>query len=200
MSRFGSHAGLRAAGLAGVAGGLGWALLSVGAFAAGRGVSPLGYGFLDALTPVALALATAGVAGYRARSASEWGALGRLGYVAVLAGLVGACVGSAVYVVFGRLDGWTVSVWAYLLAVVGAPVLGVGLLRAGAAPRAGGALLAGTPAGVAASFGLAALVGDETLVSVGLAVWLGGAIATLGGWVWSETKAEATDSGSGLRR
>jgi hypothetical protein len=107
---------LRAAGLAGVAGDLGWALLSAATFAAGRGVSPLGYGFLDALTPVAFAPAAVGVAGYRARSEREWGALTKVGYAAVLAGSSVAFVGSAVYVGFDRLDGWTVSVWAYLLA------------------------------------------------------------------------------------
>ncbi|UPV98800.1 hypothetical protein M0R88_09670 [Halorussus gelatinilyticus] len=184
MSRVRSAAHLRAAGLAGAAGGVGWALLSAATFAAGRGVSPLGYGFLDALTPVAFALAAVGVAGYRVGSASERSVVTSAGFGAVFAGLVGACVGSAAYVGLGRPDGWTVSVWAYLLALVGAPVWGVGLLRDGTPPRSGAALLAAMPAGVAASFGLAALVGDETLLSVGTAVWFGGALAALCGWIW----------------
>ncbi len=176
----------------GTAGGVGWALLSAATLAADRGVSPLGYGFLDALTPVAFALSAVGVAGYRVRSASEWHVVANAGFAAVFAGLVGAFVGSAAYVGLGRLDGWTVSVWAYLLGVVGAPVWGVGLLRDGTPPRSGAALLAATPAGVAASFGLAALVGDETLVSVGTAVWFGGALAALCGWVWRRSGEEAT--------
>lgn len=193
MSQSWSDSRLRFAGLAGVAGGLAWALLAVATVAADRGTPPLWYGFLDALAPVAFALSAVGVAGYHARTNAEWGRLATVGYVAVLAGLVGAFAGSAAYAGLGTLDGWTVSVWAYLLAVVGAPVFGVGLLRAGIAPRSGAVLLAGGPVVVAAAFGLAALVGDEALVSVGLAVWLGASVAALGWWVWTGEGEEEND-------
>ena len=156
-------------------------------FAAGGGTSPLGYGTLDALTPLALALAVAGVAGFRARTASAWGRLTTAGFVALLVGLLGAAAGSLLYVAADRLGGWTVSVWASFLALVGATLFGVGLLWDGAEPRAGAALLAGTlPVGLGFSFGLAfaGVVSDEAVVPVGPGALLGLGVAALGWWTW----------------
>ena len=188
------------AGFAGVAGGLGWATLTLLTFAAGQGTSPLGYGTLDVLTPVALGLAAAGVAGVRARTRGAWSRLTAAGFVALAVGLFGAAAGSLLYVALGRLGGWTVSVWAYFLALVGATVFGVGVLwdgrrrsSGGLSFRAGAALLAGTlPVGVSASLALAyaGVAPDKTIVFVGPGVLLGVGIAILGWWTW---RAEQRD-------
>lgn len=179
---------VRLAGGAGVAGGLGWTALVALRFAADRGAVLLGYGTLDALTPVALALALAGVAGHRARTRSAWGRLAVAGFAALAVGLLGALAGSVAYVAADRLGGWTVSVWSYSLALVGASGFGAGLLSAGVPPRAGTALLAGAlPVGLAASLSLAAggVVPDEAIVPVGPGALLGVGIAVLGWFLYS---------------
>ena len=181
----------RLAGVGGVAGGLGWAALSLLTFAADRGATLLGYGALDALTPVALALALAGVAGYRTRTREAWSRLVAVGFAVFAAGLLGAFAGSAAYVAAGLLAGWTVSVWSYFLALLGAAVFGGGLARVGVPPRSGTVLLAGAlPVGLAVSAALAVggVVPDEAVVPVGPGVLLGGGIAALGWWVWVETE------------
>lgn len=187
----------RAAGLAGVAGGLGWATLVVLSFAVARGVTPLGYGVLDAFTPVALALVLAGVAGHGVRTRGAWGRLAGVGFVVLAAGLVGALGGSLFYVVGGLLTGWTVSVWGYFLALLGATVFGAGLLLAGVPPLLGAVLLAASlPVGLAVSFSLAVggIVPDEAVVPVGPGVLLGVGIAVLGWWLTtnSNTASERT--------
>jgi hypothetical protein len=185
----------RLAGLAGIAGGVGWAGLTLLTFAAGGGVSPLGYATLELLTPVALVLAAAGAAGFRVRSRRSWSRLTAVGYAALFAGLVGAVAGSAFYVALGRLTGWTFSVWAYFLALVGATVFGIRLLRDDSVAgfshrnsfRVGAALLAGTlPVGLPASFALAfaGIVSDEAIVPVGPGALLGAGVAALGWWTW----------------
>lgn len=185
-----AHAGRlhRLAGAAGVAGGGGVATLTVVTFAVGQGTTLLGYGTLDLLTPVAFALAAVGVAGYGARTRGTWNRLALTGFVAFFGGLAGAFAGATIYVGLGMLDGWTVSVWSYFLALVGATVFGVGLLRAGAAPRSGAVLLAGAlPVGLGASLALAVggVIPDEAVVPIGPGVLLGTGIAVLGWWVWS---------------
>lgn len=184
---------LRLAGAAGVAGGLEWAALVVLTFAAGRGPTLPGYGTLDALTPVALSLATVAVAGYGVRTRAAWGPLAVGGFVVFFGGLAGSLAGSAVYVGFDVLAGWTVSVWSYVLALFGAAGFGAGLLLAGVPPRAGAALLAGAlPVGLAASLALAVggVVPDEAVVPVGPGLLLGAGIATVGWWTWNVENGE----------
>ncbi|NHN57515.1 MULTISPECIES: hypothetical protein [Halorussus] len=178
---------LRATGVAGVAGGLAWAARAVLTFAADRGASVLGYGALDAVLPLALALAAVGVAGHYARTQASWGAGTTAGFVAFFAGLLGTLAGSTAYVGGGFLIGWTISVWSYFLALVGAVGFGAGLLWDEVPPRAGAALLAfALPAGLFASLSLAVggVVPDEAVVPVGPGVLLGAGIAALGWWVW----------------
>ena len=178
----------RLAGAAGVAGGGGLATLTVVTFAVGRGTTLLGYGTLDLLTPVAFALAAVGVAGYGARTGETWNRLALVGFVAFFGGLVGAFAGATVYVGFGMLGGWTISVWSYFLALVGATVFGVGLLWARVPPRSGAVLLAGAlPVGLGASLALAVggVIPDEAVVPVGPGVLLGAGITVLGWWVWN---------------
>jgi len=172
----------RIAGFAGIAGGLGWAALAVATFAADRGLTPVWYGPGDLLTPVALGLAAVGLAGYRARTGPGWGRLAAAGFAALFAALVGATAGSAAYVALDALYGWTLSVWAYSLALVGATAFGAGLLRARMPPRAGAALLAGIPVGLGASFALALALGDEAAVPLAPSVLLGAGLAALGRW------------------
>jgi hypothetical protein len=139
------------------------------------------YGPGDLLTPIALA--AIGLAGYRARTGSTWGRLATAGFVALVAGLVGALAGSAAYVALDALDGWTLSVWAYSIALVGATAFGASLLRASVPPRAGAALLAGIPIGLGASFAIALALGDEAAVPLVPGVVFGAGIAALGRWV-----------------
>jgi len=173
----------RLAGLAGIAGGLGWAALAAATFAADRGLTPVWYGPGDLLTPVALGLAAVGLAGYRARTGSTWGRLATAGFAALFAGLLGTLAGSAAYVALDALDGWTLSVWAYSLALVGATAFGAGLLRARVPPRAGAALLAGIPIGLGASFAVALALGDEAAIPLVPGVLFGVGLAALGRWV-----------------
>ena len=178
---------LRVAGIAGVAGGLGWAARAVLTFAADRGASVLGYGTLDVLLPLALALAAVGVAAHYARTQASWGRATTAGFVAFFAGLLGALAGSTAYVGAGALVGWTISVWSYFLALAGAVGFGAGLLWDEVPPRAGAALLTvALPAGLVASLSLAVggVVPDEAVVPVGPGVLLGAGVAALGWWVW----------------
>lgn len=178
------------AGAAGVAGGLGWTVLVALRFAADRGATLLGYGALDAVTPVALAFALVGVAGYRARTRSRWGRLAVAGFAGFAVGLLGAFAGSVAYVAADSLDGWAVAVWSYFLALVGATAFGAGLLSADVPPRAGAALLAGSlPVGLAASLALGVgVVPDEAVVPVGPGVLLGVGVAVVGWWTWRRTR------------
>ncbi|WP_435180228.1 hypothetical protein [Halorussus sp. AFM4] len=178
---------LRAAGAAGVAGGLGWAARAVLTFAADRGASVLGYGTLDVLVPLVLGLAAVGVGGHYVRTQASWSGGTTAGFVAFFAGLLGALAGSAAYVAAGLLVGWTLSVWSYFLALAGAVAFGAGLLWDEVPPRVGAALLAGAlPAGLVVSLSLAVggVVPDEAVVPVGPGVLLGAGIAALGWWVW----------------
>lgn len=177
----------RFAGLAGVAGGLAWAGVVVLSFAVGRGSTLLGYETLDLLSPVVLALVTAGVAGHYARTQAAWGRVTTAGFVVFFAGLLGALAGSTVYVVAGLLTGWTLSVWSYFLALVGAVVFGAGLLWDEIPPRSGAVLLAvALPGGLGISVALAVggIVPDEAVVPVGPGVLLGLGIAVLGLWTY----------------
>jgi hypothetical protein len=97
-------------------------------------------------------LATAGLVGFRVRTRVEWGRPTVLGFAGLVAGLTGAVAGSVAYVAAGLLSGWTLSVWAYFLALVGATVFGIGLL------------------------------GDGTFVPVGPGTLLGAGVAALGWW------------------
>jgi len=178
---------VRLAGLAGLAGGLAWVGLVVSSFAVGQGQTLLDYGTLDVLTPAILALAVVGLAGYYARTQTKWGRVTTAGFVAFFAGLLGALAGSAAYVAGDLLTGWTLSVWSYLLALVGAVGFGAGLLWDEIPPRSGSLLLAiSLPAGLGVSLALAVsgLVPDEAVVPVGPGVLLGGGIAVLGWWTW----------------
>ncbi|WP_137283883.1 hypothetical protein [Halorussus salinisoli] len=191
MSRVGSAVGLRLAGVAGIAGGLGWSARAVLTFAADRGASVLGYGTLDLLVPVALALAVVGVVGHYARTQVAWSGVTTAGFVAFFAGLLGTFAGSAAYAVGGLLTGWTLSVWSYFLALVGAVGFGAGLLRDEVPPRSGAVLLTvALPAGLTVSLALAVggVVPDEAVVPVGPGVLLGAGIAALGWWGWNETE------------
>lgn len=182
---------VRLAGIAGVAGGLTWVALVVLWFAVDRGATLLGYGTLDALAPVAFALALAGLAGYRAETRPAWGRLAVTGFAAFAVGLAVAFAGSLAYVVGDVLAGWTLSVWSYFLALVGATLFGVGLLWAGVPPRTGGALLAATlPLGVAGSLALAVggVVTDEAVLPVGPGALVGAGIAVLSWWMWRENR------------
>lgn len=170
-----------------MAGGLTWAGLVVASFAAGRGTTLLGYGRFDLLTPAVLALTVVGLAGYYLRTQSAWGWVTTAGFVVVFAGLLGALAGSAVYVAGGLLTGWTLSVWSYFLALVGAVGFGAGLLWDEVPPRLGGLLLAiALPAGLGVSLALAVggVVPDEAVVPVGPGVLLGTGIAVLGWCVY----------------
>ncbi|WP_135827789.1 hypothetical protein [Halorussus halobius] len=181
----GSSIPVRLAGLAGVAGGVAWAALPLFWFASGGGVTVLGYGTLDLLTPAAFGLALAGVAGYRARTGRAWGRLATAGVALLAAGLLAGLAGSLAYVLAGRLAGWTLSVWASILVLVGATVAGDGLLVDGVEPRVGAALLASAlPVGVPASLALAVggAVPDEAVVPVGPGLLLGAGVAALGWW------------------
>jgi hypothetical protein len=93
-------------------------------------------------------LATAGLVGFRVRTRVEWGRPTVLGFAGLVAGLTGAVA----YVAAGLLSRWTLSVWAYFLALVGATVFGIGLL------------------------------GDGTFVPVGPGTLLGAGVAALGWW------------------
>jgi hypothetical protein len=171
--------------------------LVVVSFAVGRGRTLLDYGTLDVLTPAILALAVVGLAGHYARTQSAWGRVTTAGFVAFFAGLLGALVGSAAYVAGGLLTGWTLSVWSYLLALVGAVGFGAGLLWDEVPPRSGAVLLTvSLPAGLSVSLTLAVggLVPDESVVPVGPGVLLGTGIAVLGWWVAakSNTASERT--------
>ncbi|PSP56344.1 hypothetical protein BRC82_02295 [Halobacteriales archaeon QS_1_67_19] len=86
----------------------------------------------------------------------------------------------------GAVGGWTASVWAYELALAGATAFGAGPLRDGVAPRSGAVLLAAVPVVLAASFGLAVALGDESLVALGPAATLGAGVAAIGRWVWRD--------------
>jgi hypothetical protein len=188
---------VRLTGVAGVAGGLGWTALVTLRFADDRGATLLGYGTLDLLTPVALGLVAVAVLGYRSRTRSAWSRLVVAGFAVFAAGLLGALAGAATYVGAGYLTGWTVSVWSYAVALVGATGFGAGLLVAGVPPRAGAALLAGTlPVGLVASLSLAVggVVPDEAVVPLGPGVLLGVGVAVLGWWVTtgSSTASERT--------
>jgi hypothetical protein len=177
---------VRLAGVAGIAGGLAWAGLVGLSFAVGRASTLLGYETLDLLTPVVFALVTVGVAGYYARTQTAWGWATTAGFVVFFAGLLGALAGSAAYVVTGLLTGWTLSVWSYFLALVGAVVFGAGLLWDEVPPRSGAVLLAvALPAGLGISLAVAVggLVPDEAVVPVGPGALLGVGVAALGWWV-----------------
>ena len=178
---------VRLAGLAGIAGGLAWSGLVVASFATGQGRTLLDYGTLDLLAPVLLALSIVGVAGYYARTQAEWGRVTTVGFVLFFAGLLGALAGSAAYVVADLLTGWTLSVWSYFLALIGAVGFGAGLLWDEVPPRSGALLLTiALPAGLGVSVALAVggVVPDEAVVPVGPGVLLGAGIAVLGWWVW----------------
>jgi hypothetical protein len=167
--------------------------LVVASFAVGQGQTLLDYGTLDLLTPVVLALAVVGLAGYYARTQSAWGRVTTAGFVAFFAGLLGALAGSAAYVAGGLLTGWTLSVWSYLLALVGAVGFGAGLLWDEVPPRSGALLLAiSLPAGLGVSLALAVggLVPDEAVVPVGPGVFLGAGVAVLGWWTWRKIRLE----------
>jgi len=182
-----SPALVRLAGLAGVAGGLAWVVLAVLWLTVGGGATLLGYGMLDALAPVTFALALAGVAGYRAQTVRAWGRLATAGFAIFAAGLAVTVVASLVYVVSDVLEGWTVSVWSYLLAMVGATVFGTGLLWASVPPRSGAALFAGTlPVGVGVPLALAVsgVAPDEAVIAAGPGVLVGTGIVTVGWQVW----------------
>ncbi len=182
-----------------MAGGLTWAGLVVASFAAGRGTTLLGYGRLDLLTPAVLALTLVGLAGYYARTQSAWGWVTTAGFVVVFAGLLGALVGSAVYVAGGLLTGWTLSVWSYFLALVGAVGFGAGLLWDEVPPRSGALLLSiALPAGLGVSLALAVggVVPDEAVVPVGPGVLLGAGIAVLGWWVATRSSPERSNTAS----
>ncbi|WP_115864718.1 hypothetical protein [Halorussus litoreus] len=177
------------AGAAGIAGGLAWAVLPLLWFAADGGTSVLGYGVLDLLTLAAFPLALAGVAAYRARTADAWGRLATAGFALLAAGLTTGFSGSLAYVLAGLLAGWTLAVWGSLAALVGATVLGAGLLVDGVEPRVGAVLLTSTlPVGVPVSLALAVsgIVPTEAVVSVGPGLLFGGGVAALGVWVWRE--------------
>jgi hypothetical protein len=164
------------------------ATLTLVTFTVGQGTTLLGYGTLDLLTPISFALAAVGVAGYAARTRETWNRLALAGFVAFFGGLAGAFAGASVYVGLGTLGGWTISVWSYFLALVGASVFGLGLLWAGVPPRSGAVLLAGAlPVGLGASIALAVggVIPDEAVVPVGPGVLLGSGIAVLGWWVWN---------------
>jgi len=180
-----SPALVRLAGLAGVAGGCAWMVLAVLWLAVGGGATLLGYGMLDALASVAFALALAGVAGYRAQTVQAWGRLATAGFAIFAAGLAVTVVASLVYVVSGVLEGWTVSVWSYLLAMAGATLFGTGLLWAGVPPRSGATLLAGTlPVGIGVSLAVGSVLPDEAVIAAGPGVLIGAGIATVGCQVW----------------
>jgi peptidoglycan/LPS O-acetylase OafA/YrhL len=188
---------VRLPGLAGLVGGLAWAGLVVLSFAAGRGSTLLGYETLDLLAPVVFALVVVGVAGYYARTQTAWGRATTAGFVVFFAGLLGALAGSTAYVVAGFLAGWTLSVWSYFLALVGAVVFGAGLLWNEVPPRSGAVLLAvALPAGLGISLAVAVggLVPDEAVVPVGPGALLGIGIAALGWWVAarSDTASDRT--------
>ncbi|MFC4550690.1 MULTISPECIES: hypothetical protein [Halorussus] len=184
---------VRLAGTAGLVGGVGWALLAAVSYAAGANVftpTTRSYAVLDALTPLALLLATVAVAAYRARTEPRWNRLAAVGFVALLVGLAGATVGtaaSALGAVAGpegwtlSLVGWEVSAFAYLLALLGAAAFGVGLLQGEVPPRVAAVSLAGAlPVGALVSLGLGVAVGDEAVVPVGPALLLGAGVAALG--------------------
>lgn len=165
-------------------GGVGWALLASATFAFGANALPPSYGAVEALTLVALLSVLAGLLGYRAETRREWDRLAAAGYAVLLVGLGGSLAGAAIDALSGSLAGWELFVASHLLALVGASAFGAGLLRSGTEPRSGAALLAGTlPVGLPASFALAVALGDETVVALGLAVWFGAGVATLGWFV-----------------
>lgn len=186
----------RLAGTAGVAGGVGWILLALATFAFGANALPPSYGAVEALTPVALLSMFAGLLGYRAETWRSWGRLAAAGFVVLVVGLAGSVAGAATDLLSGSLVGWDLFVASHLLALVGASAFGAGLLRSGAGPRSGAALLAGAlPVGLPASFALAAAVGDETVVALGPAASLGAGVAVLG---WSvRNRAVASAEGEG---
>lgn len=182
-----------------MAGGLAWTGLVVASFAAGQGQTLLGYGTLDLLSPTILALAVVGVAGYYAETQAAWGRVTTAGFVLFFAGLLGALAGSAVYVVADLLTGWTLSVWSYFLALVGAVGFGAGLLWDEVPPRTGALLLTiALPAGLGISLALAVggVVPDEAVVPVGPGVLLGAGIAVLGWWVAARSSPERSSTAS----
>lgn len=89
--------------------------------------------------------------GFRVRTRVEWGRPTVLGFAGLVAVLTGAVAGSVAYVAAGLLSGWTLSMWAYFLALVGATVFGIGLLGDGTFVPVGPGALLGTGIAVLAA-------------------------------------------------
>ena len=138
---------LRWSGLAGVLGGVLWALWYVGVSLVGGA----GYGTYNRLMPLVLLLLAVGLLGLHAAQNGSHGGIGRAGFMVALGGLLVMTAGNvADFWVFAeegygpaslKHSAWMLFGLGLLAFYVGTVLFGAGTLRAGVLPRSGALLL-----------------------------------------------------------